>query len=33
MAAAIMALSCEETINPNISKENVNKKMKEIGLC
>jgi pseudouridine kinase len=33
MAAAIMALSYEETINPNISKENVNKKMKEIGLC
>lgn len=33
MAAAILALSCEETINPNISKENVNKKMKEIGLC
>ena len=33
MAAAILALSYEETINPNISKENVNKKMKEIGLC
>lgn len=33
MAAAILALSCEETINPNISQENVNKKMKEIGLC
>ena len=33
MAAAILALSYEETINPNISKENVNKKMKETGLC
>jgi pseudouridine kinase len=33
MAAAIMALSCDETINPNISKENVYRKMKEIGLC
>ncbi len=33
MAAAILALSSEETINPNISEENVNKKMKEIGLC
>jgi pseudouridine kinase len=33
MATAILALSCEETINPNISKENVYKKMKEIGLC
>ena len=33
MAAAFMALSYEETINPNISKENVDKKMKETGLC
>lgn len=33
MAAAILTLSYEETINPNISKENVNKKMKEMGLC
>jgi pseudouridine kinase len=33
MSAAILALSCEETINPNISEENVNKKMKETGLC
>ncbi|MHB8964164.1 MAG: carbohydrate kinase [Saccharofermentanales bacterium] len=32
MAAAILALSCEETINPNISEENVTQKMKEIGL-
>jgi len=33
MTAAILALSYEETINPNISKENIDKKMKEIGLC
>jgi pseudouridine kinase len=33
IAAAILALSYEGTINPNISKENVDKKMKEIGLC
>lgn len=33
MTAAILALSHEETINPNISRENVYKKMKEIGLC
>jgi len=33
MSAAILALSYEETINPNISKENIDKKMKEIGLC
>lgn len=33
MAAAILALSSEETINPNISQENVNKIMKEIRLC
>lgn len=33
MATAILALSCEETINPNISRENVYQKMKEIGLC
>ncbi|MDF3001562.1 MAG: hypothetical protein K0Q48_1681, partial [Bacillota bacterium] len=29
----IMALNYEETINPNISDENVKKKMKETGLC
>lgn len=33
IAAAILALESEETINPNISKENVQKKMKEHGLC
>lgn len=33
MAAAILALSYEETINPNMSQETVEKKMKEIGLC
>jgi len=33
IGTAILALSYEETINPNISKENVDKKMKEIGLC
>lgn len=33
MAASILALSHEKTINPNISLENINKKMKEIGLC
>jgi pseudouridine kinase len=33
MAAAFLALRHEDTINPNISKENVDKKMKEIGLC
>ena len=33
MAAAMLALSYEETINPNISDENVKKKMKETGLC
>jgi pseudouridine kinase len=33
MAASILALSHSETINPNISEENVNKKMKEIKLC
>ena len=33
MTAAILALSHEDTINPNISKENVEKRMKEIGLC
>ncbi len=33
MTAAILALSHEDTINPGISKENVEKKMKEIGLC
>ncbi|QOX63757.1 winged helix-turn-helix transcriptional regulator [Anoxybacterium hadale] len=33
MAAAIMALNYEETINPNISDENVKKTMKETGLC
>ena len=33
MAAAILALSCEETINPNLSKKNVEQKMMEVGLC
>lgn len=33
MAASILALSHEDTINPNISIENINNKMKEIGLC
>lgn len=33
MTAAILALSHEETINPNMSKENINQKMKELGLC
>jgi pseudouridine kinase len=33
IGTAIMALGYDETINPNISKENVYKKMKEIGLC
>lgn len=33
MTASILALSHEETINPSISLENINKKMKEIGLC
>lgn len=33
MAASILALSHENTINPNMSIENINKKMKEIGLC
>ena len=33
MSAAILALSHENTINPNISVENINKKMKEIELC
>jgi len=33
LATSILALSHEETINPNISKENVNLKMKELGLC
>ena len=33
MAASILALSYDETINPNISEENVRKKMKETGLC
>lgn len=33
MSAATLALSHKDTINPNISIENVNKKMKEIGLC
>lgn len=33
IGAAVMALRYEETINPNISKENVYKIMKEIGLC
>lgn len=33
MSAAILAVSHENTINPNISVENINKKMKEIYLC
>jgi len=33
ITAAVLALSCEETINPNISEKSVKKKMKEIGLC
>lgn len=33
MSAAILALSHENTINPNISVDNINKKMKEIELC
>ncbi len=33
MSAAILALSHENTINPNISVENINKKMEEIKLC
>lgn len=33
MCSAILALSHENTINPNISVENINKKMKEIKLC
>lgn len=33
MTASILALSHEKTINPNMSLENINKKMKEIGLC
>lgn len=33
MSAAILAVSHEDTINPNISVENINKKMKEIKLC
>jgi pseudouridine kinase len=33
MATAILALESEETINPNVSMENVQKKMKELGLC
>jgi pseudouridine kinase len=33
MGAAVLALSYEDTINPNISKQNINQTMKEIGLC
>ncbi len=33
MSAAILALSHENTINPNMSVENINKKMKETKLC
>lgn len=33
MATAILALESEETINPNVSMENVQKKMKELELC
>lgn len=33
ITASIIALSHENTINPNMSIENINLKMKEIGLC
>lgn len=33
MSASILALSHSNTINPNMSLENINKKMEEIGLC
>lgn len=33
MAASILTLGHEDTINPNISRENINKTMKETGLC
>ncbi|WP_251859903.1 PfkB family carbohydrate kinase [Clostridium sp. Marseille-Q2269] len=33
MTASILALSHEDTINPNMSVWNINNKMKEIGLC
>ena len=33
MGAATLALGYEETINPNISKKNIEQKMKEIELC
>lgn len=33
MSSSILALSHEETINPNMSVENVNKKMKELNLA
>ena len=33
MAASILTLGHEDTINPNISKENIYKTMKETGLC
>lgn len=33
MTASILALSYEDTINPNMSVENINRKMEELGLC
>jgi pseudouridine kinase len=33
MTASILALSHENTINPNMSVENINNKMKELKLC
>lgn len=33
VTASVLALSHENTINPNMSIENINLKMKEIGLC
>lgn len=33
MTAAILALSHENTINPNMSVNNINNKMEELGLC
>jgi pseudouridine kinase len=33
MAAAILALSHEKTINPGMSKENIDRKMEELRLC
>lgn len=33
MTASMLALSYEDTINPNMSVENINRKMEELGLC